>query len=190
MAALGDVMANRVQAHWKVLLTDACHSGKINAETTNEALDLQFNALPRSFLTLTATREREQSHEARGDYDPAMLLGVGTVCPGTADPESPSLLGTAIVESNMNDVDLYIDGELVGTVSRDRPLTIPRLSSGLHEFMVGVREGYEPDTKQIMIAPGQEVTVTLRIRYVRRIEEAALELGERGERLLFSGCHL
>ena len=244
MAALGDVMANRVQAGWKVLLTDACHSGKVNAETTNEALDLQFGSLPRSFLTLTATREREQSHEdpnlstgfgfftyfltqawrghadndpcdgritadevieyvranvrryardrqlsqtptARGDYDPAMLLGVGTVCLGTADPESPSLLGTAIVEANMNDVDLYIDGDLVGTVARDRPLTIPRLSSGLHEF-TGVREGYEPDTKQIMIAPGQEVTVTLRIRYVRRIEKAALDLGERGERLLFT----
>ena len=244
MAALGDVMANRVQAHWKVLLTDSCHSGKINAETTNEALDRQYGNLPRSFLTLTATRERETSHEdpglstgfgfftyfltqawrghadndpcdgritadevieyvranvrryardrrlsqtptARGDYDPAMLLGVGTVCLGTADPESPALLGTAIVEANMDDVDLYIDGELVGTVSRDRPLTIPRLSSGLHEF-TGVREGYEPDTKQIMIAPDQEVTVTLRIRYVRRIDEAALDLNERGERLLFT----
>ena len=244
MAALGEVIANRVQAHWKVLLTDACHSGKINAETTNEALDLQFGSLPRSFLTLTATREREMSHEdpnlstgfgfftyfltqawrghadndpcdgrttadevieyvranvrryardrqlsqtptARGDYDPAMLLGVGTVCLGTVDPEAPSLLGTAIVESNMDDVDLYIDGALVGTVSRDGPLTIPRLSSGLHEFM-GVRKGYEPDTKEIMIAPGQEVTVTLRIRYPRRIEKAALDLGEQGERLLFT----
>ena len=244
MSALGDVMANRVRAHWKVLLTDACHSGKINAETTNEALDLQFGNLPRSFLTLTATREREMSHEdpdlstgfgfftyfltqawrghadndpcdgritadevieyvranvrryardrqlsqtptARGDYDPAMLLGVGTVCLGTADPAAPSLQGTAIVEVNMDDVDLYIDGALVGTVSRGRPLTVPRLSSGLHEF-TGVREGYEPDTKQIMIAPDQEVTVTLRIRYVRRIEEAALDLGERGERLLFT----
>ena len=244
MTALGDVMANRVRAGWKVLLADSCHSAKINAETTNEALDLQFSNLPASFLTLTATREREMSHEdpdlstgfgfftyfltqawrghadndpcdgritadevieyvranvrryardrqlsqtptARGDYDPAMLLGVGTVCLGTFDPDSPSLLGTAIVEVNMDDVDLYIDGELVGTVSRGRPLTIPRLSSGLHEF-TGVRRGYEPDTKQIMIAPDQEVTVTLRIRYVRRIDEAALELGERGERLLFT----
>ena len=244
MSALGDVMANRVQARWKVLLTDACHSGKINAETTNEGLDLEFGNLPHSFLTLTASREREQSHEdpglatgfgfftyfltqawqghadndpcdgritadevieyvrtnvrryardrrlaqtpsARGDYDPAMLLGVGTACLGTADPESPSLLGTAIVETNMDDVDLYIDGDLVGTLSRDKPLTIPRLSAGLHEF-TGVREGYAPDTKQIMIPPGQEVTVTLRIRYPRRIRRSARELGERGERLLFS----
>ena len=244
MATVGDVMANQVQAHWKVLLTDACHSGKINAETTNAALDLQFSNLPRNFLTLTATREREQSYEdptlstgfgfftyfltqawrgyadndpcdgritadevieyvranvrryardrqlsqtptARGDYDPNMLLGVGSICLRTVNPASPSLLGTAIVEVNLNDVDLYIDGDLVGALSRDKPLVIPRLSSGLHEFM-GVRGGYEPDTKEIMIAPGQEVTVTLRIRYVRRIRESARDLGERGKRLLFT----
>ncbi len=63
MAKVGEVLANRVGAHWKVLLTDACHSGKINAETTNETLEQQFSALPRSFLTLTATTEREQSFE-------------------------------------------------------------------------------------------------------------------------------
>ena len=252
MAALGDAMANRIQARWKVLLADACHSGKINGETTNEALDLQFTSLPQNFLTLTASRERELSYSdanlstgfglftyflvqawqgnadndpcdgritadeiieyvrtnvrryvrtdirrhaefpeasqtptARGDYDPAMLLGVGSACLGTVDPGSPSMLGTAIVEVNLDDVDLYIDGALVGSLSSDSPLVIPRLSSGLHEFM-GVRRGYEPDTKEIMIAPGQEVTVTLRIRYVRRIKKTALDLGERGERLLFT----
>ena len=61
MASLGDVMANRVRAHWKVLLTDACHSGKVTAETTNEALDRQLGSLPRNFLTLSAATEREQA---------------------------------------------------------------------------------------------------------------------------------
>ncbi len=242
MATLGAVMSSRVPARWKVLLTDACHSGKVNAETTNEALDAHFSSLPQNFLTLTATREREQSYEdrdlstgygfftyfltqawqghadndpcdgritadevieyvrtnvrqyarsrslsqtptARGDYDPAMLLGVGTACLGAVDPESPSLLGTAIVEVNLDDVDLYIDGALVGSLSRGEPLRIPGLSSGMHEFM-GVREGYEPYARQIMIAPSQEVTVRLRIRYVRRVRPSALDLGARGERLL------
>ena len=245
MAQLGAVMSERIAARWKVLLTDACHSGRINfnAETTNETLDQQLGNLPRNFLTLTATREREQSYEdpdlstgfgfftyfvtqamsghadidpcdgritadevieyvrsnvrrharsrslsqtptARGDYDPAMLLGVGTACLGTADPEAPSLLGTAIVEVNLDDVDLYVDGELVGSLSRSRPLRIPGLS-GMHEFM-GVREGYEPYTRQVMIAPNQEVTVRLRIRYVRRVRQSALDLNGRGERLLFT----
>src|SRR6188474_505126 len=72
MSTLGDILANKVGANWKVLLTDACHSGKINAETTNDALEAQFSALPKSFLTLTATTERESSFE-----DPNLETGYG-----------------------------------------------------------------------------------------------------------------
>ncbi len=243
MAKLGDVLANKVNANWKVLLTDACHSGKINAETTNEALERQFSALPTSFLTLTATTEREQSFEdpnlstgygfftyflvqafrgyadsdpcdgritadelieyvrsnvrryardrqlsqtptARGDYEPDMLLGVGQGC-SAEGAKAPSMLGTAVVETNMDDVDLYIDGALVGRIAKAKPLIVPSLPSGLHEFR-GAREGYEPDRQQVMIAPGQEVTVTLRIRYVRQIKKPAQDLNEQGEKLLFT----
>ena len=243
MSALGDVLANRVNAGWKVLLTDACHSGKINAETTDEALDKQFSALPANFLTLTATTEREQSFEdrnlstgfgfftyflvqawrgyadndpcdgritadelieyvrsnvrryarerqlsqtptARGDYEPEMLLGVGQGCLANSTA-APSMLGTAVVESNLDDVDLYIDGALVGKLSKGKPLVVPSLPSGLHEF-TGVKAGYEPDRKQVMIAPGQEATVTLRIRYVRQIKPQALELNGQGEKLLYT----
>jgi len=218
MAQLGDVLANRVRSSWKVLLTDACHSGKINAETTNEKLDQQFNSLPGNFLTLTATTEREQSFEfpdlstgfglftyflaqawkgnadndpcdgvitadelveyvrsnvrryardrqlsqtptARGDYDPRMPLGVSLSCLAGADTAKPSMLGTAIVEVNLDDTDLYIDDELVGKISKGKPLVIPRLASGIRVFKA-VRQGYEPDVKKVMIAPGQEVTVT------------------------------
>ena len=243
MTKLGDVLANKVNANWKVLLTDACHSGKINAETTNEALERQFSALPTSFLTLTATTEREQSFEdpnlstgygfftyflvqafrgyadsdpcdgritadelieyvrtnvrryardrqlsqtptARGDYEPDMLLGVGNGC--SADGvKAPSMLGTAIVETNMDDVDLYLDGALVGRISKAKPLVIPSLPSGLHEFR-GAREGYEPDRQEVMIAPGQEVAVTVRIRYVRQIKKPAQDLNQQGETLLFT----
>jgi tetratricopeptide (TPR) repeat protein len=243
MSTLGDVLANKVSANWKVLLTDACHSGKINAETTNDALEQQFQILPRSFLTLTATTEREQSFEdpnlstgygfftyylvqafrgyadsdpcdgritadelieyvrtnvrryardrqlsqtptARGDYEPDMLLGVGQGCMSDG-AKSPSMLGTAIVESNMDDVDLYVDGALIGRISKSKPLTLPSLPSGLHEFR-GVREGYEPERKEVMIAPGQEVTVSLRIRYVRQIKKPAQALNDDGEKLLFT----
>ena len=243
MTRLGEVLANKVSAGWKVLLTDACHSGKINAETTNEALDRQFSALPTSFLTLTATTEREQSFEdpnlstgygfftyflvqafrgyadsdpcdgritadelieyvrtnvrryardrqlsqtptARGDYEPDMLLGVGNGC-SAEGVKAPSMLGTAVVETNMDDVDLYVDGALVGRISKAKPLVLPSLPSGLHEFR-GAREGYEPDRQEVMIAPGQEVTVTVRIRYVRQIKKPALALNDQGEKLLFT----
>jgi tetratricopeptide (TPR) repeat protein len=243
MTKLGEVLANRVKSNWKVLLTDACHSGKITAETTNEALDQQFNALPANFLTLTATTEREQSFEdaklstgfgfftyflvqafrgyadadpcdgritadelieyvrtnvrryarerqlsqtptARGDYEPEMLLGVATSCLDAGE-KAPSMIGTAIVETNLDDVDVYIDGALIGTISKAKPLVVPSLPSGLHEFR-GVKSGYEPDRKEVMIAPGQETTVTLRIRYVRQIKKPALDLNEQGEKLLFT----
>ena len=242
MTTLGDVMANRVQAHWKVLLTDACHSGKINAETTNEALDLQLSSMPRNFLTLAAATAREQAYydgeletgfgfftyfltrallgyadfdpcdgqitadevieyvrgnvrtyarernlyqtpTARGDYDPRMPLGVSTKCLDVVVAES--LVGAAVVEVDVGGVDLYIDGRFVGRLTRGEPLLLEGLPAGLHEFK-GVRRGYEPDIKEIMVAPGQRVTVTLRIKYPRRVSEAAGELVEQGERLLFT----
>src|SRR5262245_27921934 len=243
MGAVGDVLANRVKANWKVLFTDACHSDKINAETTNETLEQQFSALPGNFLTLTATTEREQSFEdpnlstgfglytyflvralqgeadydpcdgritadelieyvrsnvrryarerqlaqtptARGDYEPGMLMGVGTSCLATT-PDRPSMQGTAIVESNLDDVTLYVDGKLVGNVSKGKPLTVPGLTSGVHEFR-GEKSGYQPDRKEVLIAPGQETSVTLRIRYARQNKKSAVELNEQGEKLLYS----
>ncbi len=245
MSTLGDILANKVGAGWKVLLTDACHSGKVNAETTNENLEEQFKSLPTSFLTLTATTEREQSFEdpqlstgfgfftyylvqafngyadndpcdgritadelieyvrsnvrryarerqlsqtptARGDYEPEMLLGVATSClsDGSAD-KAASMLGTAVIESSMDDVDLYVDGKLIGKLSKSKPLSLPGLPSGLHEFR-GEHEGYEPERKEVMIAPGQEVAVSLRIRYVRKVKKPAEELNAQGEKLLFT----
>jgi tetratricopeptide (TPR) repeat protein len=244
MKQLGDVLANRVKAQWKVLLADACHSGKVNAETTNEAMDQQFSSLPANFLTLTATTEREASHEdpklstgfgfytyflaqawtgnadndpcdgritadelidyvrnnvrryardrnvsqtptAYGDYDPEMLLGVSLGCLNTGPNSSTSMLGTAIVEVNLDQVDIYVDDQLVGRVGSDKPLILPRLTSGPHVFK-GVRDGYQPDVKEVLIAPGQDVTVTLRIRYRREVKKGALDLYEQGDRLLMN----
>jgi len=242
MNTVGEVMATRIKSRWKVLLADACHSAKVNVETTNEGLGDAFSKMPANFLTLTATTEREASHEdsalstgfglftyfleqawtgnadndpcdgritadelveyvrtnvreyarrrglfqtptARGDYDPEMLLGVSLVCLGKPARDPESLLGTAAVEVNLDEVTLYIDGKLIGPLKKDTPLVVPRLTTGPHEFK-GVRQGYEPDVKQIMIAPGQTVTVTLRIRYQRVIKKSALDLNQQGERLL------
>ena len=243
MTALGDVMANRVQALHKVLLTDACRSGKINpAETTSELLHQELRGLPGDFLTLTAATERESAygdrnlatgfgfftyfltrafagyadldpcdgritaHElieyvrggvvaysrernvfqtptARGDYDPEMLLGVSTQCLAERRDERP--VGTAVVEANLDDVALYIAGHLVGSVNRGEPLRILGLPAGYHEFE-GVRAGYEPDTKDVLIRPGQEVAVTLRIRHPRVVRPEAGRLFEQGERLLYT----
>src|SRR4029078_5803034 len=108
-----------------------------------------------------------------GDYEPEMLLGVAAACLADGTPDkAASMLGTAVIESNMDDVDLYLDGKLIGKVSKAKPLTLPSLPSGLHEFR-GEHEGYEPERKEVMIAPGQEVAVSLRIRYVRKVKKPA-----------------
>lgn len=241
MDTLGEVLARRVNAHWKVLLTDACHSGKINPETSNESVDAQFAKLPKDFLTLTATTAREKSYEdpglstgfglftyflvqgwlgnadndpcdgvitaselveyvrsnvaryareshvyqtprENGDYEPTMPLGMHRGCVG-AGGSAPSMQGTAVIEANMDGVKIYVDGNLVGTVSAGKPLTVPGLASGPHT-VEGVRQGYEPDNKAVVIAPGQSAPVTIRIRYVKQVKKSALDLGAKGEKLL------
>ena len=241
MDLLGKVLAEKVRARWKVLLTDACHSGKITPETTDEAVDAQFSQLPKTFLTLSATREREKSYEdpalstgfglfsyflvqgfqgnadsspcdglitadelieyvrgevkryarqrgvsqtptERGDFDPNMVLGVSLKCAGAAPP--PESLGTLVVETNMDSVEVYVDEKLVGGVNKGVPLSIPGLSTGLHTVK-GVRKGYEPDTKEVMIVPGQQRSVMLRIQYAREYKKSSMDLVERGEKLLF-----
>ncbi|MFN7926036.1 MAG: caspase family protein [Bryobacteraceae bacterium] len=72
MARLSDTLANKVKARWKVLLTDACHSGKVTPASTFESVNDAFRQLPRGFLTLNSSRESERSYE-----DPALGGGHG-----------------------------------------------------------------------------------------------------------------
>src|SRR5271157_1558321 len=60
-----------LKAKWKVLLVDACHSGKIVGGSTDEAVNAQLAQLPSGFLNLTATGARESSYE-----DPRLGFGV------------------------------------------------------------------------------------------------------------------
>ena len=64
MEKLGSVIGGKIKGKWKVLITDACHSGAITPEAdrqqvTNTLLDLQ-----KSLFSLTASRDREQSFES------------------------------------------------------------------------------------------------------------------------------
>jgi len=63
MDQLGDVMSKKVKARWKMLLTDACHSGKIAVSSTAAQINESLRGLPQGFLTLTSSRASEQSFE-------------------------------------------------------------------------------------------------------------------------------
>jgi tetratricopeptide (TPR) repeat protein len=249
MGKLGDVLTNRIKARWKVLLTDACHSGKITDETTNEGVDTELKNLPGDFLKLTATTAREKSYEdpklstgfglftyflaqgwrgeadgydtgrcdgkitanelveyvrasvkkyaaehsvaqtprEGGDYDgEQMVLGYKPACLDST-PKGPQTgpVGAAILETNMDDVTIYMDGKLLGKVQKSAPLRLEAISSGFHTFE-GVRDGYESDRKEIMVAPGQESVVKIRILYVKKIKKSALDKDDEGEKLLSS----
>ena len=245
MALLGQVLTQKVKARWKVLLTDACHSGRITGETSDEAVNAQLGQMPSGFLNLTATGARERSFEdpslstgfgvftyfvvqaLQGSADPAQCHGVVTaedfvtyvrsqvsnyvkmrtqgesqtpsdhehdydnnmilaVDPACRNPGLPRVapLGGIVIQANMDGVQVYLDDKLVGTVSKAKPLPLPGLSTGMHTVQ-GVREGYLPVTKQVMVVPGQQQSITLRIQYPRVYKPAAMDFVDRGKKLLF-----
>ena len=71
MRELGEVVANKIHARWKILLTDACHSGAISPEESQN-LNNTLAGLSTSLFSLTASRDRERSFE-----DPTLDGGHG-----------------------------------------------------------------------------------------------------------------
>src|ERR1017187_7132346 len=62
MDELGSVIGGKIKAKSKILLTDACHSGAITPEDT-ENINQTLGDLNKSLFSLTASRAREQSFE-------------------------------------------------------------------------------------------------------------------------------
>ena len=63
MDELGVAIGSKIQATYKVLLTDACHSGAITPDET-QALNNSLSTLNSSLFSLTASRDRESSFES------------------------------------------------------------------------------------------------------------------------------
>jgi len=62
MDELGAAIGGKIHAKWKVLLTDACHSGAISPEDS-ASLNHSLSNLNESLFSLTASRDREVSYE-------------------------------------------------------------------------------------------------------------------------------
>ena len=63
MEELGKVIGSEVKGKWKVLITDACHSGAITPEADRAQVNQTLLDLHNSLFSLTASRDREQSFE-------------------------------------------------------------------------------------------------------------------------------
>ena len=64
MDALGATVGGRIKGKWKVLITDACHSGAITPESDPQQINQSLLDLRKSLFSLTASRDREQSFES------------------------------------------------------------------------------------------------------------------------------
>ena len=63
MDELGSVIGDKIHATYKILMTDACHSGAISPEET-QSLNTSLSNLQKSLFSFTASRDRESSYES------------------------------------------------------------------------------------------------------------------------------
>ena len=63
MDELGATIGAKIKAKWKILFTDACHSGAISPEDT-ASLNHGLSSVAPSMFSLTASRDRESSYES------------------------------------------------------------------------------------------------------------------------------
>lgn len=62
--ALGSAFGAKIKGKWKVLLTDACHSGAVTSDTDVTTINSRLKDMSKSLFSLTASRDREQSFES------------------------------------------------------------------------------------------------------------------------------
>ena len=125
------------------------------------------------------TKARQNPVADRGSFDPNMLLAY---VPANAviDPPREAAIGMLIIESNMDGVEVFLDGKPVGVLNKGTPLRLPGLAPGAHTVQ-GVKMGYEPDgPREETVYPGQESTVSIRIRFQRKRPKAALDYFDQG----------
>jgi len=126
-----------------------------------------------------ATNGQQNPTSDRGSFDPNMLLSYvpGNVKPGAPPPPK---MGTLVFVTNMDGVEVFVDGQSAGVVNKARPLTLPGLKPGAHTVKA-VKMGYEPDgPREEMVYPGQESTVSIKILIARRRGRAASDALDKG----------
>jgi tetratricopeptide (TPR) repeat protein len=235
MKEMGEQIGGRIKGKWKVLVTDACHSGAITPESDRAQVNSTLLDLQKSLFSLTASRDREQSFESdkfggghgvftyyvikgmqgeadtdgdgvvtadelgeyvhsqvrlatqaaqnptseRGSFDPNMVLAYNpTRVKGANLP--PPAFGNLVVETNMDNTEVFIDGKSAGVVMKGTPLRLPGIQPGAHTIKA-VRLGYEPDgPREEQVYPGQDTTVSVRILIARQHNHAAVEKFDKG----------
>src|SRR5581483_9666982 len=133
-----------------------------------------------------ATNGMQNPTSDRGSFDPKMGLSYIPANLRSANAPPPKD-GALIFESNMDGVELFVDGVSQGVINKNSPLRLPGLKPGNHTIQ-GVKQGYEPDgPREEMVYPGRESTVSLKILIARRRNKAAVEELDEGLKLYNKG---
>lgn len=128
-----------------------------------------------------ATSARQNPTSDRGSFDPNMPLSYNpTILASRGASRKKSDFGTLILVSNMDGVEVFVNGASVGVVNKAAPLKLPGLRPGQHTIKA-VRLGYEPDgPREEMVYPDQETTVNIKIMIPRHRSKAATDLLDKG----------
>ena len=149
---------------------DESHDGIITADELAEYVHTQVRE---------ATGGQQNPTSEKGSFDPNMLL---SWVPSGASPAAPPApkFGALVIEANMDDVEVFVDGKSVGVATKAKPISVPGLPPGEHTIK-GVKLGYEPDgPRQETVYPGQESTVSIKILIARRRNKAANDSLDKG----------
>jgi tetratricopeptide (TPR) repeat protein/uncharacterized caspase-like protein len=127
-----------------------------------------------------ATGGAQNPTSERGSFDPNMLLAYNS-----SRVKGPALLapqyGNLIIEANMDNTEVFVDGRSAGVVNKGVALRLPGISPGAHTIK-GVHMGYEPDgPREEQVYPGQDATVSVRILIPRHANHAAEEEFDKGQ---------
>jgi tetratricopeptide (TPR) repeat protein len=121
-----------------------------------------------------ATNAAQNPTSERGSFDPNMVLAYNPTHV-TAANLPPAKYGSLIIETNMDGVEVFVDGQSAGVVNKAAALKLPGIAPGAHTIKA-VHLGYEPDgPREERVYPGQDTTVSVRILIARNRNHAAVE---------------
>ena len=149
---------------------DTSHDGRVTADELAEYVHTQVRE---------ATKGEQNPTSDKGSFDPDMRL---SYVPSTASPATAPApkFGTLVFETNMDGVEVFVDGNSAGVLDKGKNLRLPGLTPGAHTIK-GVKMGYEPvGPRPEMVYPGEESTVTINVTIARRRGKAVLDELDKG----------
>lgn len=121
----------------------------------------------------------QNPNSGKNEYDSGMILAFDA-SHVKMDSAAAMKDGRILVQSNMDDVEIRLNGAFKGVAGKTTPLDLPGLLPGDYTIE-GARRGYEPDgPRTIQVRPGEVTTVPINIRIKKNVNKKAEDLFNQG----------